>query len=190
MLGRCLGADAVPYKEGHRGCRVNPGGGAMVRCSTASSTRNGLDLSESRAKRHASCLIHGVNLQALRSLNTSACSRTWLSRREGNMPSCIVPSFQPCKVRPSQESQSVPSEGGREGRGGEGKGLREAHAQARSSCLTRTRCERRVKAVVKPCLHSVSHFNQCLVLRGTFRSQMKITRLHRWFLCFSSVLSG
>lgn len=103
----------MPYNKGRRGCVASVEGGAVVQCSRASVTRNGLDLSGSRTKRAASHLICCVNLQASRSLNAPACSTTWLSQRADNMPSCIVSSFQPCKVRPSQELQSVPSEGGR-----------------------------------------------------------------------------
>lgn len=45
----------VSCHKGHQGCIVNLGGGAVVQCSGAWVTRNGLESSESRAKR---CFVH------------------------------------------------------------------------------------------------------------------------------------
>lgn len=105
---------------------------------------------ESRTKRAASCWICCVNLQVLSSSNTLASSRTWLSwRGDNNVPSCIVPAFQRCKVRPSQGLQSVPSGGGR-------RRDSRKHMPGQPCCLTHARCEGRVKAAAKLCLHSLA----------------------------------
>lgn len=90
-----------------------------VLCSQASVTKTGLDLSRVKGRE----LLHAVrtvqNLQAARSLNTPACFGTRLSRGGASMPFCIVPSFHPCKVRPSQDPQAIPSSEREGGKGGD-----------------------------------------------------------------------